>query len=45
MEEKIYNFEVAEKHFRRPYHDDLTLSSVGIGTYVGAPDEVNDLKV
>lgn len=36
---------VHEKHFRKPYHDNLTLSSIGIGTYVGAPDENDDLKV
>jgi len=36
---------VHEKHFRKPYHNDLTLSSIGIGTYVGAPDENDDLKV
>lgn len=36
---------VHEKHFRKPYHDELFLSSIGIGTYVGAPDENDDLKV
>ena len=34
-----------EKNFRKPYFGDLTLSSIGIGTYVGAPDENDDLKV
>ena len=34
-----------EKHFRKPYHDELTLSSIGLGTYVGAPDENDDIKV
>ncbi len=36
---------VNEKHFRKPYHDDLLLSSIGLGTYQGAPDENDDLKV
>lgn len=36
---------VHEKNFRKPYFGDLTLSSIGIGTYVGAPDENDDLKV
>lgn len=36
---------VNEKHFRKPYHDELFLSSIGIGTYVGAPDENDDIKV
>lgn len=36
---------INEKHFRKPYHDNLYLTSLGIGTYVGAPDESDDLKV
>jgi len=36
---------VSEDHFRKTFHDDLTISSVGIGSYVGQPNEVDDLKV
>ena len=42
---KIYKNKVAQEHFRKPYGDDLTISSIGIGSYIGAPDEVDDLKV
>ena len=36
---------VHEKHFRVPYHSDILMSSIGLGTYMGAPDENDDLKV
>lgn len=44
------NFGLAEKevhyqHFRKPYQDDLNLSSTGIGTYLGAPTNVEDLNI
>ena len=42
---KIYKYKVSNEHFRKPYRDDLTISSIGIGSYLGAPDEVDDLKV
>lgn len=36
---------VDESHWKRPYVDNLTLSSIGVGTYLGAPDQIDDLKV
>ncbi len=36
---------VSKDNFRKPYRDDLSLSTVGYGSYVGAPDEIDDLKV
>ncbi|KRX10506.1 NADP-dependent oxidoreductase domain [Pseudocohnilembus persalinus] len=32
-------------HFNTPMREDLKLSSVGIGTYTGAPEQVDDLKM
>ena len=32
-------------HFRKTYGDQLNISSVGIGTYVGAPEREDDLKM
>lgn len=34
--------EIPASNFRTPYNSNLKLSSVGIGTYVGAPDDEND---
>ena len=34
--------EVPESHFRTPFHSDLKLSSIGIGTYMGPPDDRTD---
>ena len=34
--------EVPASNFRTPFNSDLKLSSVGIGTYVGAPDDRTD---
>ncbi|RPI98159.1 MAG: aldo/keto reductase, partial [Chloroflexi bacterium] len=31
----------AEEHFHRTAHD-LTLSSIGLGTYLGQPDDATD---
>ena len=36
---------MSKDNFRKPYHDDLSLSTIGYGSYVGAPDEIDDLKV
>lgn len=30
------------RHFRKPFHIPLELSSVGLGTYIGAPDDQTD---
>ena len=30
---------VPPRHFRKPFHVPLELSSVGLGTYIGAPDD------
>lgn len=39
------NRAVHQLHFRTTYRSDLTISSIGIGTYVGAPDEETDVMV
>ena len=33
------------RHFRKPFHIPLELSSVGLGTYIGAPDDQTDFDV
>lgn len=33
------------RHFRKPFHIPLELSSVGMGTYIGAPDDQIDFDV
>lgn len=33
------------RHFRKPFHTPLELSSVGLGTYIGAPDDKTDFDV
>jgi aryl-alcohol dehydrogenase-like predicted oxidoreductase len=32
-------------HFRTNYHNNLSLSSLGIGSYIGAPDVNDDIKL
>jgi len=39
------NPNVSKDNFRKPYRDDLSLSTIGYGSYVGAPDEIDDLKM
>lgn len=34
--------EIPESNFRSPFNSELKLSSIGIGTYVGAPDDATD---
>lgn len=36
---------IPASNFRIPYKTDLNLSSIGVGTYVGSPDEEDDLKM
>lgn len=36
---------VPSRHFRKPFHIPLELSSVGLGTYIGAPDDNTDFDV
>ena len=36
---------MSKEHFRTPYHDTLFLSSLGLGSYIGAPTEEDDLKL
>jgi len=36
---------VPERNFRRPMHVPLELSSVGLGTYLGPPDDATDFEV
>lgn len=33
------------RHFRKPFHIPLELSTVGLGTYIGAPDDQTDFDV
>lgn len=40
-----YFFKVNPQHFNKTFRDDLTLSSIGIGTYTGVPETTDDLKV
>ena len=37
-----HNDEIPETNFRSPFDSDLKLSSIGIGTYVGPPDDKTD---
>jgi aryl-alcohol dehydrogenase-like predicted oxidoreductase len=39
------NSKAHQLHFRKTFKSSLTLSSTGIGTYVGAPDEETDILV
>ena len=34
--------EVVAEHFRKFYFNDLTVSSIGLGTYIGPPDDITD---
>ena len=36
---------VHSKHFRKFYNSNLTCSSIGLGTYVGPPDDITDFYV
>ena len=36
---------VPEWHFRKPFHIPLELSSVGLGTYLGPPEDATDFDV
>jgi len=38
-------FLVPENNFRNPYNSLLKLSSIGIGTYLGESNSLDDLKV
>ena len=33
------------RHFRKPFHIPLEITSVGMGTYIGAPDDQTDFDV
>ena len=33
------------RHFRKPFHVPFELSTVGLGTYIGAPDDQTDFDV
>jgi aryl-alcohol dehydrogenase-like predicted oxidoreductase len=33
------------RHFRKPFHIPFELSTVGLGTYIGAPDDQTDFDV
>lgn len=37
--------EVHKSHFRELYKDNLQISSLGLGTYIGAPDDINDFYI
>jgi hypothetical protein len=34
--------EVHSQHFRKLYNSDITVSSIGLGTYIGPPDDITD---
>jgi aryl-alcohol dehydrogenase-like predicted oxidoreductase len=36
---------VPSRHFRKPMHIPLELTSVGLGTFIGAPDDQTDFDV
>ena len=40
----LIKFLVNDRHFRTPYHDNLFLSSLGIGNYMGSPSDEDNLK-
>lgn len=37
--------EVHKDHFRTLYNEPLKVSSIGLGTYIGAPDDINDFYI
>lgn len=37
--------EVHKNHFREIYNSEVKISSLGLGTYIGAPDDVNDFYI
>ncbi len=37
--------EVHKEHFRKLYNSNIKISSIGIGTYIGAPDDINDFYI
>ena len=37
--------EVHKDHFRTLYNENLKVSSMGLGTYIGAPDDINDFYI
>lgn len=39
------NVLVPLRHFRKPFHIPLELSSIGLGTYLGFPDDNTDFDV
>ena len=43
---EVSNLDVHHENFKSPLHrSDLKLSSIGLGTYVGDPDDVTDFKM
>lgn len=36
---------IPQENFKTPFNCDLKLSTIGVGTYVGSPDDDDDLKV
>ena len=36
---------IAKENFRKPFDSELMLSSLGIGTYMGAPDDMTDFNM
>jgi hypothetical protein len=49
--ESTYNYtkrnikEVHKDHFREIYNSNIKISSLGLGTYMGAPDDINDFYI
>mmetsp|Transcript_28248 Transcript_28248/g.21115 ORF Transcript_28248/g.21115 Transcript_28248/m.21115 type:complete len:83 (-) Transcript_28248:963-1211(-) len=44
-ERAMTNHQIPKLHFRKPMHIPLELSSVGLGTYLGAPEDSVDSDV
>jgi len=37
--------EIHKDHFRTLYNENIKVSSMGLGTYIGAPDDINDFYI
>jgi len=37
--------EIHKEHFRKLFNEEIKISSIGLGTYIGAPDDINDFYI
>jgi hypothetical protein len=44
-ENEIENFEVHHENFRCPFNSTVKVSSLGIGSYIGEPDDWTDYEL